>query len=105
MTSDKLSADARLRIRTMVETTDGFKIAEADLRLRGPGDLEGTQQSGLLDLKIADVMKDEKILKYARNFATDIIRDDPNLEKEKNAQLARHLKHVGMHSQNWGLIS
>lgn len=105
MTSDKLSADARLRIRTMVETTDGFRIAEADLRLRGPGDLEGTQQSGLLDLKIADVVKDEKILKYARNFATDIIRDDPNLEKEKNAQLARHLKHVGMHSQNWGLIS
>ena len=105
MTSDKLSADARLRIRTMVETTDGFKIAEADLRLRGPGDLEGTQQSGLLDLKIADVVKDEKILKYARNLATDIIREDPNLETERNRPLARHMKLVGMHAQNWGLIS
>ena len=68
MTGDKISADARKRIQTMVGTTDGFKIAEADLQLRGPGDLEGTQQSGILDLKIADVVKDEKILKIARNW-------------------------------------
>jgi ATP-dependent DNA helicase RecG len=89
----------------MVETNDGFIIAETDLRLRGPGDMEGTQQSGILNLKIADIIRDEKILKYARNVATDIIRDDPGLEKESNAVLARHLKIMNKYRENWGLIS
>ncbi len=79
----KLTTEAKKRLETMVETNDGFIIAETDLRLRGPGDMEGTQQSGILNLKIADVIRDEKILKYARNLAQDIIRDDPDLEKEK----------------------
>jgi ATP-dependent DNA helicase RecG len=105
MTSDKLSADARQRLNTMVATTDGFKIAEADLRLRGPGDLEGTQQSGILDLKIADIVQDEKILKFARNLALDIINEDPALESVKYERLNRHLKHIGRNEQNWGLIS
>jgi ATP-dependent DNA helicase RecG len=105
MTGDKVSADARKRIQTMVATTDGFKIAEADLQLRGPGDLEGTQQSGILDLKIADIVKDEKILKYARNLAMDIIREDPALGTEKYARLSRHLGQMGRYEQNWGLIS
>jgi ATP-dependent DNA helicase RecG len=105
MTSDKLSADARQRLKTMVATNDGFKIAEADLRLRGPGDLEGTQQSGILDLKIADIVQDEKILKFARNLAFDIINEDPGLESVKYERLNRHLKHIGRNEQNWGLIS
>lgn len=101
----KLTIDAKKRLETMVETNDGFIIAETDLRLRGPGDLEGTQQSGILNLKIADIIHDEKILKYARNLATDIIRDDPELEKENNAILARHLSIMNKYGQNWGLIS
>lgn len=105
MTADKLSVDSRKRIQTMVSTTDGFRIAEADLLLRGPGDLEGTRQSGLLDLRIADVIQDEKILKYARNLATEIISEDPALENEQNERLKRHLIHIGRNEQNWGLIS
>jgi ATP-dependent DNA helicase RecG len=101
----KLTSEAKKRIETMVETNDGFVIAETDLRLRGPGDVEGTQQSGILDLKIADIVRDEKILKYARNLATDIIRDDPNLEKECNMVLSRHLKIIDKYRGNWGLIS
>ncbi|MCK9203949.1 MAG: ATP-dependent DNA helicase RecG [Bacteroidales bacterium] len=100
-----LSAEARKRITTMVRTTDGFEIAETDLQIRGPGDLMGTQQSGILNLRIADIVRDEKILHYARNLASDIIRDDPALTQEKNDILARHLRHIDQQSQNWGLIS
>ena len=105
MTGDKLSDDARKRIQTMVRTTDGFEIAETDLQLRGPGDMEGTQQSGILDLKIADIIRDEKILKYARNMAVDIIKDDPELEKKENYPIARHLDLINKYKGNWGLIS
>jgi len=101
----ELSAEARKRISTMVRTTDGFEIAETDLQIRGPGDLQGTQQSGILDLRIADLVKDEKILKYARNVATDIITDDPELVKSDNDILARHLQQMERNQQNWGLIS
>ena len=101
----ELSAEARKRIATMVRTTDGFEIAETDLQIRGPGDLQGTQQSGILDLRIADLVKDEKILKYARSVATDIIQDDPVLAKSKNDILARHLLQIDRNHQNWGLIS
>ena len=105
MSGFKLTTEAKKRIETMVETNDGFIIAETDLRLRGPGDMEGTQQSGILNLKIADIIRDEKVLKYARNLAMDIIRDDPNLEKETNTVLARHLKIMNKYRENWGLIS
>ena len=101
----ELSAEARKRIATMVRTTDGFEIAETDLQIRGPGDLQGTQQSGILDLRIADIVKDEKILKYARNVASEIINDDPALSKSKNDILAQHLQQMDRHQQNWGLIS
>jgi ATP-dependent DNA helicase RecG len=101
----KLTTEAKKRLETMVETNDGFIIAETDLRLRGPGDMEGTQQSGILNLKIADVIRDEKMLKYARNLALDIIRADPDLEKENNALLARHLNVIDKYKENWGLIS
>lgn len=105
MSSYELSAEARKRISTMVRTNDGFEIAETDLKIRGPGDLQGTQQSGILELRIADISKDEKILKLARSIASDIIHKDPELTTEKNAILAHHLQHMDQLQQNWGLIS
>ncbi|MBN1200144.1 MAG: ATP-dependent DNA helicase RecG [Bacteroidales bacterium] len=105
MTSDKLTNDARKRIQTMVHTSDGFVIAETDLQLRGPGDLDGTQQSGILDLKIADIVKDEKILKYSRNLAAEIIEKDPALELPENQRLCQHLRLIHKYEHNWGLIS
>jgi len=97
--------EARKRLETMVETNDGFRIAEVDLQLRGPGDLQGTRQSGILDLKIADLIKDERILKYARNLAADILSDDPNLEKDKNKALAHQMARMKNDYVNWSLIS
>jgi ATP-dependent DNA helicase RecG len=105
LTGEKVSQDARKRLYTMVETNDGFKIAEVDLQLRGPGDLQGTQQSGLLDLKIADIVRDEKILKYARSLASEILQSDPLLEKDKNRPMARHLALMKKDFINWSLIS
>ena len=105
MTPDEPGNDARQRISTMLRTNDGFEIAETDLRLRGPGDLQGTQQSGILDLRVADIIQDEKILKFARNVASDILNEDPGLILEKNAILAKHIIHMDENQQNWGLIS
>ncbi|MCB0535862.1 MAG: ATP-dependent DNA helicase RecG, partial [Saprospiraceae bacterium] len=84
MTGHKLSADAKTRLETMVRTNDGFEIAEVDLKLRGPGDLMGTQQSGVLNLRIADIVKDSEILKIARSYATQILKADPNLASDDN---------------------
>ncbi len=105
MTDKNLSADAYKRIETMVRTNDGFEIAEADMRLRGPGDLQGTQQSGLPDLKLADIVRDEKMLTYARTLAIQLLEDDPQLEKEENKSLRKHLDTLAKHAHNWGLIS
>jgi len=105
MSTDSLGNDARARIKTMLRTNDGFEIAETDLRLRGPGDLQGTQQSGILSLRVADIIHDEKILKFARNVASDILDEDPGLRLEKNDILAKYLMHIDEHRQNWGLIS
>ncbi len=105
MSSENIGIDARKRISTMVKTHDGFEIAEADLRLRGPGDLQGTQQSGILDLRIADIVEDEKILKFARKLAEEIIQSDPYLHDKNNLVLRSHLQSMDKHHQNWGLIS
>lgn len=105
MTSYKLTAEARQRIQTMVRTTDGFEIAEADLKLRGPGDLQGTQQSGILDLKIADIIKDEKLLKLSRDIATEVLNEDPYLELEKNLPVRKQLQFMNRNKPNWSLIS
>lgn len=105
MTKEKLTSDGRERIKTMVRTTDGFEIAEADLRLRGPGDLHGTRQSGILDLKIADIIKDEKILKFARSAAAKLLEEDPHLESEKNLPVSRFLSEMNRNKTNWSLIS
>lgn len=104
MSADRLSNDAKERISTMVNTNDGFKIAEADLKLRGPGDLQGTQQSGLLSLKIADIVQDENIVRAARFTATEILQEDPLLQLPKNSGLARELQKKQNVNQ-WAKIS
>jgi ATP-dependent DNA helicase RecG len=106
MTSHKLSADATERINTMVSTNDGFEIAEADLRMRGPGDLEGTQQSGMaFDLKIADLGKDGQILNLARSRAAEILADDPELAAPANSLLRVNLKRLFGKNYSWSEIS
>lgn len=106
MSGYKLSADAKKRIETMVRTNDGFEIAETDLQLRGPGDIEGTQQSGeAFDLKIAHLGKDGQILQYARDKASKIIDGDPELSKEENLLLKIQMKKRFRNNINWGVIS
>lgn len=105
MTDYKLSADSKTRIETMVRTNNGFEIAETDLRLRGPGDLMGTQQSGVLDLLIADISKDGEILNRAREVASDILRNDPNLEKSENRVILTQVESRQKSSTNWARIS
>ncbi|RLD82893.1 MAG: ATP-dependent DNA helicase RecG [Bacteroidetes bacterium] len=105
MSGYKLSKEARTRLKTMTETTDGFMIAETDLKLRGPGDMAGTQQSGIVDLRIANLLRDEKILKYARNLAQDILDDDPVLSKAKNKLLRQTLASLNKYRPDWGSIS
>ncbi len=105
MTSYKLTKDARQRIDTMVKTTDGFEIAEADLKLRGPGDLMGTQQSGMMDLMIADLGKDGEILKTARSMAIELLNDDPNLKKDENQVILKKIRKLRKNVVNWSKIS
>jgi len=105
MSSYKLSNEAKTRLETMVRTTDGFEIAEVDLNLRGPGNIMGTQQSGVLNLKIADLAKDQEILKTARHIATQILEEDPELEAEKNAHLQKEMQRLSSNKREWGLIS
>jgi ATP-dependent DNA helicase RecG len=106
MTSDQLSEEARKRIQTLVQTNDGFKIAEADLQLRGPGDIEGTQQSGIpFELKIANLGKDSEILTHARNVAMEILDEDPELEKEEHTLVKEQLKLIRKRSKNYSVVS
>ena len=105
LSSFKLSSEAKTRLKTMVETSDGFKIAEVDLKLRGPGNLMGTQQSGVLNLKIADVVKDTAILSRARNSAIDILKDDPNLSKVENSMIKNTYSEISKTTGAWSNIS
>jgi ATP-dependent DNA helicase RecG len=104
MTSYKLGADSKLRMETMVRTNDGFEISEVDLRLRGPGDLDGTQQSGVLDLKIADLAQDGQILQLARSAAQAILNEDPNLASQENQLLLNQLQFQGKTRSSWSKI-
>jgi len=106
VTPYELSADTRKRINIMVESNDGFEIAEADLKLRGPGDLEGTQQSGVpFNLRIANLMRDGEILRYAREIAQKILDEDPLIEKPENQILRKQLRKLSGNNYNWGIIS
>ncbi len=90
----------------MVRTNDGFEIAEADLKLRGPGDLEGTQQSGIaFDLKIANLARDGQLLQYVRSIAEDIVDNDPSAQSPENEILWRQLKSLRKTNVNWAAIS
>ncbi|NOZ34355.1 MAG: ATP-dependent DNA helicase RecG [Chlorobi bacterium] len=106
MTSYKLSKEAKIRIQTMVESNDGFKIAEVDMKLRGPGDSEGTRQSGIpFELKLSDLSKDYKILETARHAADLILTEDAELKQDKNQILVKQLKTLIMRNKKWGAIS
>jgi ATP-dependent DNA helicase RecG len=105
MTSHKLSTDARTRLETMVRTTDGFEIAEVDLQLRGPGDITGTQQSGLVNLRIADLARDQQMLSAAREMALEITDEDPHLQSPKNQRIVQHLNSIKANKTEWGKIS
>lgn len=105
MSSNKLSTEGRQRLNAMVSTTDGFEIANFDLKLRGPGDLQGTQQSGILDFKIADIVKDEKLMAYTRNLAKQLLENDPNLSKPENQSISEHLQLLMKREKFWGMIS
>lgn len=106
ITPYELSQDTRKRIDIMVESNDGFEIAEADLKIRGPGDLEGTQQSGIpFSLKIANIVRDSEILQYAREVAQKVLDEDPELKQPQNRILLSQLQKLSGNRYNWGLIS
>ena len=106
VTNHKLSKETSKRIDIMCQTNDGFQIAEADLKLRGPGDLEGTQQSGIaFDLKIADIARDGQIVQLAREEAAKIIEDDPTCQKQEYSLLWNRLAEIRKTNINWGAIS
>lgn len=104
LTGSKLSADSRLRMKTMVSTNDGFEISEVDLKLRGPGDIEGTQQSGVMDLKLANLAQDGHILQLARQAAQTVLDEDVNFELEKNKVYHFNLLKQQQSKTNWSKI-
>ncbi len=105
LTGHKLSSDGKVRLETMTQTNDGFKIAEVDLKLRGPGDLMGTQQSGVLNLKIADLIQDGSILKLARSIAYQVLKSDPDLTHKENFPIRITYDQVVKDKQIWNYIS
>ncbi|MBC6998427.1 ATP-dependent DNA helicase RecG [Cytophaga sp. FL35] len=105
MTGHKLSEESKTRLQTMTQTNDGFEIAEVDLKLRGPGDIMGTQQSGVLNLKIADIVKDNDILKTARHYAIQLLKTDPRLEKPENLPIRHAYSQIVKHKNIWNYIS
>ena len=105
MSKYELSTEGRKRLKAMVETNDGFEIANFDLQLRGPGDLQGTRQSGMLDFKIADLTKDEKLVAYTRNYAQQILEKDPDLSLPEHKRLAETLEKQMQRDTNWSVIS
>lgn len=105
MTGHKLSAEAKTRLETMVRTDDGFEIAEVDLKLRGPGDIMGTQQSGVLNLRIADIVKDSEILALARSYAFEILKKDPNLSSNENLPVRNTYVQLAKYRNIWNYIS
>ena len=105
MTSHKLSENSKTRIQTMCQTNDGFEIAEVDLKLRGPGDIMGTQQSGVLNLRIADVVKDSNILQHARYWAKQLLSKDPSLSHPENAIILNTYRQMAKFKNIWNYIS
>jgi ATP-dependent DNA helicase RecG len=105
MTGSKLSQEAQIRMETLTKSNDGFEIAEVDLKLRGPGNLMGTQQSGILQLKIADLIKDQNLLKAARSEALKILKEDTHLQAATHQCVKRTLSSSQFDSNIWNFIS
>ncbi|MEH6407491.1 MAG: ATP-dependent DNA helicase RecG [Leeuwenhoekiella sp.] len=105
MTSHKLSEDSKTRLQTMTRTNDGFEIAEVDLKLRGPGDIMGTQQSGVLNLKIADIVRDNDIMRIARGYASDLVKKDPSLSLPENQIIKFTYSQMMKYKNIWNYIS
>jgi ATP-dependent DNA helicase RecG len=105
MTGHKLSNDSKIRMETMTSTNDGFEIAEVDLKLRGPGDIMGTQQSGVLNLQIADLVKDRDILQIARHHAIKILKEDSAMARPENAAMRHAFMEMTKKKNIWNYIS
>ncbi|WP_136666632.1 ATP-dependent DNA helicase RecG [Flavobacterium sp. H122] len=105
MTGHKLSNESKIRLETMCKTNDGFEIAEVDLKLRGPGDIMGTQQSGVLNLQIADLVKDKDILQLARHYAVKLLKEDPSMQKTEHQKLREVFIELGKKKNIWNYIS
>jgi ATP-dependent DNA helicase RecG len=105
MTDYKLSKESKMRLETMVRTNNGFEIAEADMKQRGPGDLMGTQQSGLMDMLIGDISRDGKVLELARHAAKDVLDSDPQLDDEKHLAIRQQIDSAKKNVVNWSRIS
>ena len=105
MTDVKLGKESRMRMETLVRTNNGFEIADVDLKMRGPGDLAGTQQSGVLDLLISDLSQDALILTKAREAAIEILEQDAELTKPENRNIKSHIDSLNSNSVNWSRIS
>jgi ATP-dependent DNA helicase RecG len=106
MSNEKLSKETRHRLKVMTDTNDGFVVAEEDMKLRGPGDMEGTQQRGIsFDLKIANLAHDGQIVQLARDCASEVIDNDPTLSMPENRKLAQQLSFLFQKQANWSLIS
>jgi ATP-dependent DNA helicase RecG len=105
MTDYKLSEDSKTRMETMVRTNDGFEIAEVDLKLRGPGDIMGKQQSGVLNLQIADLVKDRDILQVARHIAVRLLKEDPSMNLPEHAKLKAVFMEISKKKSIWNYIS
>ena len=105
LTSDKLSKESRTRIKTMTETNDGFKISEVDMQLRGPGDILGTQQSGVVDFKKLDLVADGNIIKTAKSAVENLISNDPHLQNPDNFSLRNYYVKQYKGKNKWGRIS
>ena len=105
MSKYELTNEGRKRLNAMVSTNDGFEIANIDLQLRGPGDIQGTQQSGMLDFKIADLAKDEKLVSYTRSIAVRILEEDPDLQKPEHHRLKAKVEELIKSEVNWSVIS
>ena len=105
MTGYKLSNDAKRRMDTMVRTNDGFEISEVDLELRGPGDIMGTQQSGIPEFRIASLVEDQEILKHCRNEAFALLESDPELNAKENQLILEHYQHIKKSQKDWSIVS
>jgi ATP-dependent DNA helicase RecG len=105
MSGYKLSKEAKIRLETMVRTTDGFEISEQDLKIRGPGDIMGTQQSGVLDFKLADLARDGQIVQLSKIDVDQILKEDVNISNPENASIKRELIRQIKLKPNWSNIS